>query len=142
MRWANRLYHGQRSEGTEWGSLLVWRYGYNVSSAFMAAVGVIGATEPEVPDDIPDADPALNGGALVRDVGGWLLFRKRVYKDWLYISFSPGYTERKHHHYEDSHGVFYFRLDFEITLNRGREDEHKTSNELAGLLSTGHRLPF
>lgn len=143
IRFLGRLYNGQRSEGDEWGTAAVWRYGRNLDSAYMVALGVLGKTDPDIPEELEGTvDPALNGGSLVTDRGGWVLYRRRLYKDWLYMEVSPGYTWRKRHHYEDRHGVFFARLDFEINLNRGREARWQSGQKLAGRLGTGYRLPL
>lgn len=143
VRLLGRIYYGEKSEGTEWGTAAVWRYAPNLDSAYMVALGVLGKTDPDIPEDLEGTvDPALNGGSLVTDRGGWVLYRRRLYKDWLFMEFSPGYTQRKRHHYEDRHGVFFARLDFEINLNRGREARRRSGQAVASRLGTGYRLPF
>jgi hypothetical protein len=143
IRFVGRTYNGEVSEGTEWAALSVWRKGFHEGSAIMAGIGAVGKTDPNVPEDLEGiVDPALNGGSLVTNQGGWVLYRRRLYKDWLFVQFSPGYTWRKEHHFEDRHGVFFARLDFEITLNRGREDERISDQEITSRLGTGSRLPL
>jgi len=58
-----------------------------------------------------------------------LKLRNRLYKDWLYVEIEPGYTDRKRSHYDERHGVFFGRINFEITFNRGREDEVDASTD-------------
>jgi hypothetical protein len=125
LRWANKVEHGQVSEGIEWASLLSWRYGYSIDSAVAFVLGANGETEPGVPDFILD-DPSYVGtdfdqSSLVNNYGVVVLFRNRLYKDWLYIEFEPGYTLRQRHHFEDRHGVFYGRINLELWFNRGHK---------------------
>jgi len=125
LRWANKLEHGQESEGVEWASLFSWRYGYSIDSAVAFVLAVNGETEPDVPDYIKN-DPEFEGAdfdqsSLINNYGVVIRLRNRLYKDWLYVEFEPGYTMRKRHHYEDRHGVFYGRINFEVWFNRGRE---------------------
>ncbi|MEH6519250.1 MAG: hypothetical protein V7742_21440 [Halioglobus sp.] len=125
LRWANKLEHGQRSQGVEWGSVVSWRYGYSIDSAVAVLVGANGKTEPGIPEYILE-DPPYTGrepeqDSLVVNYGVVVKFRNRLYKDWLYVEFEPGYTNRQRHHYEDRHGVFFGRINFEILFNRGRD---------------------
>ena len=129
LRWSNKLEHGQVSEGIEWGSAVSWRRGYSIDSAVAIIVGVAGKTEPEVPGFVLD-DPAYEGqeldeSSLLTNYGVVVKFRNRLYKDWLYVEFEPGYTQRKRNHFEDRHSAFYGRINLEIYFNRGRESKRK-----------------
>ena len=129
LRWSNKLEHGEVSEGVEWGSAVSWRYGYSVDSAVAVIVGASGKTEPDVPGFVLD-DPAFEGlelddSSLLTNYGVVLKFRNRLYKDWLYVEFEPGYTHRKRYHFEDRHSAFFGRVNFEIYFNRGRESQRK-----------------
>ena len=137
VRWTNKFEHGERTEGVEWASLLSWRYGYNIDSAVAVILGVNGETEPDFPDDLLD-DPEFEppSGAPKSLLTNYLVivkFRNRLYKDWLYVEFEPGYALRKRHHYEDRHGVFFGRINFEILLNRGRDRAPVEEQEVAAL---------
>ncbi|MEH6569756.1 MAG: hypothetical protein V7709_11800 [Halioglobus sp.] len=129
LRWSNKLEHGQVSEGIEWGSAVSWRYGYSVDSAVAVIVGAAGKTEPDVPgfvlDDLAFEGQELDQSSLVTNYGIVLKFRNRLYKDWLYVEFEPGYTHRKRYHFEDRHSAFYGRVNLEIYFNRGRESKRK-----------------
>ncbi len=134
VRWSTKLRRGQRSEGTEWRSLLSWSYGYSIDSAVAVVLGLTGVTDPDIPDDLEEnPDDYLpfpdDDGSLITNYGLILKFRNRLYKDWLFIEFEPGYTERQRHHYEERHGVYFGRINFEILFNRGREDERKKPAE-------------
>jgi hypothetical protein len=135
LRWANRLEHGQRSEGVEWGSYFSWRYGYSLDSALAVVIGLSGKTEPDIPDfvleDPPWMGPTPEQDPVVANYGVVVKLRKRLYKDWLYAEFEPGYTMRKRHNYEDRHGVFFGRINFEISFNRGRERVRKATQDIA-----------
>ena len=133
LRWANTVEDGQRSEGIEWGSFLSWRYGYSIDSAIAFIVGASGKTEPDIPDFVLE-DPTYSGGesgqdSLVTNYGAKIRYRTRLYKDWLYIELVPGYTHRQRHHFEDRHGVFFGRVNFEIWFNRGRERQRKDKDK-------------
>ncbi len=134
LRWSTRLERGQVSEGTEWTSGLSWVLGYSLDSAFAASVFMAGKTNPDVPDAILEGrpyegmtyplplSPDDEGGSLVTNYGFKLRFRNRLYKDWLYIEFEPGYTWRQRNHFQDRDGVAFARINLEVTFNRGRED--------------------
>lgn len=131
LRWSTRLEQGQVTEGVEWGSSLSWRYGYSIDSAIAFVLGAAGRTERDVPGFIL-TDPAFAGrefddSSLVTNYGVVIRLRNRLYKDWLYVEFEPGYTHRKRYHLDDRHGVFYGRVNFEIFFNRGRESQRKKS---------------
>ena len=133
VRWSNKVELGERSEGTEWRSLISWRYGYSLDSAFSMIFGVTGETEPDPPKEVGEgtewpAEP-LSDGSLVTNYGIIFKLRNRLYKDWLYVEIEPGYTDRKRSHYDERHGVFFGRINFEITFNRGREDEVDASTD-------------
>jgi hypothetical protein len=135
LRWSNKLEHGQVSEGIEWGSAVSWRYSYSVDSAIALIVGAVGKTEPDVPGFVLD-DPAFDGvklddSSLVTNYGVVIRLRNRLYKDWLYVEFEPGYTQRKRFHSDDRHGVFYGRVNFEVYFNRGRESQRKKTPKAA-----------
>lgn len=140
LRWANKIEDGQRSEGVQWSSLLSWRYGYNIDSAMAIIAGVVGKTEPEVPDFIREdplfAGQSLKQGSLLTNYVVAFRLRNRLYKDWLYVEIEPGYSRRKRNHYEDRHGVFFARINFEILFNRGREQTDKSGAEGAASQST------
>lgn len=133
LRWSGRLTQGQRSEGVEWATTLSWRYGYSIDSAVAFVLAANGRTEPDIPDfileDPPYTGPEPEQDALVNNYGVVVKLRNRLYKDWLYVEFEPGYTNRKRHHFEDRHGVFYGRVNFEVSFNRGRERERKPPPE-------------
>jgi hypothetical protein len=133
VRWSNKVEFGERTEGTEWRSLLSWRYGYSLDSAFSIVGGAVGETDPDDPDNVGEGtdwpDEPLSDGSLVTNYGIILKFRNRLYKDWLFVEFEPGYTQRKRNHYDERHGVFFGRINFEITFNRGREDEIDASTD-------------
>lgn len=140
LRWANKFEQGQRSEGVTWSSLVSWRYGYNIDSAMAIIAGVVGKTEPDIPDFILEDPPytgrAPNQSSLLTNYVAALRFRNRVYKDWLYVEIEPGYTRRQRHHFEDRHGVFFASVNFEILFNRGREQRNKASKNAQAPLST------
>ena len=124
LRWANKVESGQRSEGIEWSTAMSWRYGYSLDSAMAFIVYANGRTEPEVPGFILD-DPDFIGkefdeSKLVANYGLRANFRNRLYEDWLYVEFEPGYSWRQRNNFERRHGVFYGRVNFEIQFNRGR----------------------
>ena len=142
LRWSNRIEHGQRSEGVEWTSALSWRYGYSIDSAVAFIVSANGKTEPDIPDfileDPPYVGPEPEQDSLVTNYRAVIKLRNRIYKDWLFVEFEPGYTQRQRHHFEDRHGVFFGRINFEINFNRGREvrgkkDRVKTGDTIASL---------
>ena len=125
LRWANKVEQGQRSDGVEWSSLVSWRYGYNIDSALAIIGGVVGKTEPDIPDFIREDPPYIGRppkqDSLITNYVVAFRLRNRLYKDWLYVEFEPGYSRRQRHHFEDRHGVFFARVNFEILFNRGRE---------------------
>ena len=129
LRWATKLEDGQRSDGVEWSTALVWRYGYSIDSAMAFIVNAAGKTEPDIPDYVfedPSFIPPLpDQQSLVTTYGFKASFRNRLYKDWLYVEVEPGYTWRQRHNFEDRHGVFYGRINFEIWFNRGRKAPRK-----------------
>ena len=133
VRWSNKIDYGQRSEGTEWRTSLSWRYGYSLDSAFAIILTADGETDPDAPDEVGDGtewpDAPISSGSLVTNYAVIFKLRNRLYKDWLYIEFEPGYTQRKRNHYDDRHGVFFGRINFEITFNRGREDDADASTD-------------
>ena len=133
VRWSNKVEHGERSEGTEWRTSLSWRYGYSLDSAFAVILGMDGETDPEAPDEVGDGtewpDAPVSSGSLVNNYALIFKLRNRLYKDWLYIEIEPGYTQRKRNHYDERHGVFFGRINFEITFNRGRESEVDASTD-------------
>lgn len=140
LRWANKIERGQRSEGMEWSSLVSWRYGYNIDSAMAIIAGVVGKTEPDIPDFILEDPPYVGrppnqDGLLTNYVVAFRL-RNRLYKDWLYVEVEPGYARRQRHHFEDRHGVFFARINFEILFNRGREQSKKSGEQGAASQST------
>lgn len=126
-RWTLGVERGQRSEGTEWASLWSWRYGYSLDSAIGFVVGVTGETDPNDPDDLltnPEWPPEpFSSGPLYTNYGLIIQFRNRIYKDWLFVEFEPGYVQRKDHHYDRRRGVYFGRFNVEIVFNRGREEE-------------------
>ena len=132
-RWSTRFERGERSEGTEWRTLISWRYGYSLDSAVAVVLGITGETDPENPDEVgPGTEwpsEPYDDGSLITNFGGGLRFRNRLYKDWLFVEFEPGYVRRQRHHYDERHGVFYGRLNFEIIFNRGREGQASTPPE-------------
>jgi hypothetical protein len=135
LRWANKVEHGQRSEGVEWGSYFSWRYGYSLDSALAVVLGVSGKTEPDIPDFVLDEPPwmgrAPEQDPVVSSYGLVIKLRNRLYKDWLYVEFEPGYALRKRHNYEDRHGVFFGRINLEINFNRGRERQRRVERDRA-----------
>ncbi|MEM1113026.1 MAG: hypothetical protein AAGI11_14035 [Pseudomonadota bacterium] len=125
LRWSTRFKRGEVSEGTEWRTALNWRYGYSLDSAAAISLFISGKTDPDAPDEVGPgtkwpAEP-FDDGSLVTNYGVVLRFRNRLYKDWLFVEFEPGYTQRKRNHYDERHGVFFARVNFEIIFNRGRE---------------------
>ncbi len=132
VRWSNRIEYGQRTEGTEWSSIVSWRYGYSLDSAFAWVFGLNGKSSPDVPNKIREGKPfngvqyppnATGGSSLLTNYGTILKFRNRLYSDWLYLEVEPGWSYRKRNNFEERHGVWHARINFEITFNRGREDE-------------------
>lgn len=140
LRWANKIEQSQHSEGVEWSSLFSWRYGYNIDSAVAVIAGVVGKTEPDIPDYIREDPPYVGRppkqDPLLTNYIAALRFRNRIYKDWLYVEFEPGYTQRQRHHFEDRHGVFFARVNFEILFNRGREQFNKSRKDADAPQST------
>ena len=133
LRWSNRFEKGQRTEGVEWSTALSWLLGYSIDSAASFSIGASGNTEPYIPEYILE-DPPFVGrepdqSSLLTEYGVIFNFRNRLYKDWLYIEFEPGYTQRQRHHFEDRHGVFFGRVNFELWFNRGRESQRKEKDE-------------
>ena len=132
FRWSNKVELGERSEGTEWRSLFSWRYGYSLDSAVSVVVGATGETDPDDPDMVGEGtdwpEEHYSDGSLVTNYGVIFKLRQRAYKDWLYVEIEPGYTQRKRNHYDERHGVFFGRINFEITFNRGRQDERQGSD--------------
>ncbi|MFK8051166.1 MAG: hypothetical protein AB8B81_22275 [Halioglobus sp.] len=133
LRWANKIEQGQRSDGVEWSSLISWRYGYNIDSALAIIGGVVGKTEPDIPDFIREDPPYIGRppkqDSLITNYVVAFRLRNRLYKDWLYVEFEPGYSRRQRHHFEDRHGVFFARVNFEILFNRGREQAKNSADD-------------
>jgi hypothetical protein len=133
IRWSNRMARGDRTEGTEWRSQLSWRYGYSLDSAVAFVLLVSGQTDPDAPEDVGEGTewPPLpsDDGSLVTNYGAVIKLRNRLYKDWLFIEFEPGYTNRQRHHYDERHGVFFGKINFEILFNRGRKGKAKEDEQ-------------
>jgi hypothetical protein len=133
LRWSNRVEQGQRTEGVEWGTALSWLLGYSIDSAASFSIGASGNTEPDIPEYILEDPPYIgrepDQSSLVTEYGVIFNFRNRLYKDWLYIEFEPGYSQRQRHNFEKRHGVFFGRINFELWFNRGRESQRKGREE-------------
>lgn len=138
IRWSNKVKRGDRTDGTEWRSTVSWRYGYSLDSAVAFVVGVTGKTAPEAPDEVGEGTewPPLpdDDGSLITNYGAIIKFRNRLYKDWLFIEFEPGYTERKRNHYDERHGVFIGKINFEILFNRGRQGKARDDQQEVSFL--------
>jgi hypothetical protein len=124
------------------GETSLLRWANSIDSAVAFVLGANGETEPDVPDFILDdpsyVDTDFDQSSLVNNYGVVVRLRNRLYKDWLYIEFEPGYTLRQRHHFEDRHGVFYGRINLELWFNRGHERKRDKDDADVSLAPEGN----
>jgi hypothetical protein len=114
MRWSNRFKYGQESEGWEWRSKLSMRHRLLVDDKRPIAMNyfavVSGVSQPE---------------SFTKNYKVGVIFRRQVYRDFLYVELEPAYNFRRREHELDRDGVWSMVLRLEIALERDLRRERK-----------------
>ena len=107
VRWSNRIRYGEETEGEEWRSSLSLRQRYLLDTerpiATSVFVTVNGVTEPEY---------------LTKNYTLGLLFRRQIYRDFLFMELQPAYNLRRNDANENRHGVWSILFKLEIALEK------------------------
>ncbi len=110
LRWSNRAVWGEESEGVEWRSRIslrqIWNQGTKKPTAFNYYAAVSGVTRPE---------------ERVKNYRLGALWRRRVYRDFLYLSFEPAWNYRKRELEDERTSVWSLTMKLEIALHKERD---------------------
>jgi hypothetical protein len=106
LRWSNRVVYGEETDGAEWRSKLSLRQrlkplGKKHQSVLSYFASVKGQTDP----------------SFVKNTRFGILWRRQVYRQFLFMELEPSYNFRKRED-EDRSGVWNIVLRFEIALHR------------------------
>lgn len=107
LRWSNRIRYGEETDGTEWRTSLALRQRYLVDTrrpiATSAFVAINGVTEPE---------------SFTKNYKIGFLFRRQIYRDFLFMELQPAYNYRRRNVDEQRQGVWSIVFKFEIALEK------------------------
>lgn len=107
LRWSNRLRYGEKTDGSEWRTSLSLRQRYLIDTkrpvATSAFVVVNGVTEPE---------------SYTKNYKLGFLFRRQIYRDFLFMEVQPAYNYRRRNVDENRHGVWSIVFKLEIAFER------------------------
>lgn len=118
LRWSNRFRYGEETDGSEWRTSLALRQRYLVDTkrpiATSTFVAVNGVTEPE---------------SLTKNYKLGFLFRRQIYRDFLFMELQPAYNYRRRNIEDNRAGVwsivFKLEIAFEKDLRRKKKKKQK-----------------
>jgi len=124
LRWGNRVRYGEETDGAEWRSSLALRQRYLIDTKRPIATSLFfvvnGVTEPE---------------KYTKNYRLGFLFRRQVYRDFLFMEVQPAYNYRKRDISENRHHVwsivFKLEIALEKDLRRVRKEENTQDEEPA-----------
>lgn len=118
LRWSNRLRYGEETNGKEWRTSLSLRKRYFIdtqrpiaTSVFMAINGV---TEPE---------------SFTKNYKLGLLFRRQIFRKFLFMELQPAYNYRRENVDEQRHGVWSIVFKLEIALEKDLRRKKKKNQD-------------
>ena len=119
LRWSNRLRYGEETDGKEWRTRLSLRQRYRMDTkrpiATSAFVSIKGVTEPE---------------SLTKNYKLGFLFRRQIYRDFLFMELLPAYNYRRRNVDEERHGVWSIMFKLEILFEKDlRRKKKKNQNK-------------
>ena len=121
LRWANRVRYGEETDGAEWRTALSLRQRYLIDTKRPIATSIFfavnGITEPE---------------SLTKNYKLGFLFRRQIYRNFLFMELQPAYNYRRRKIEESRHGVWSIVLKLEIAfekdLRRTAKDDENTGS--------------
>jgi hypothetical protein len=106
-RFSNRAIWGQHTDGVEWRTRLSLRQRYNPDAKKPYAINYFGTVRRVTRPD-----------SYVKNYRVGLTWRKRVYRDFLFMELEPTYNFRRPDLEEGREGAWGFEMRFEIALER------------------------
>ena len=100
LRWANRVDHGEETNGAEWRTRLAWIRRLDKRNALRVFGFVRGDSDPEI----------------LKSRGIGVGYRRRFLRDWLFLEIEPRYAWRKRKQEQDREGVAMVKLRFEVVI--------------------------
>ena len=118
LRWSNRAIYGEESDGVEWRTKLSLRHRLralhkNNQRVISYFASVNGATDP----------------SYTRNYRLGLLFRRQLYRQFLFVELEPSYNFRRRDKEDDREGAWNVVLRFEIALERNLARFGRTNDE-------------
>ncbi|MEP6390119.1 MAG: hypothetical protein ABJ056_09380 [Halioglobus sp.] len=117
IQWSNRVVYGEESDGVEWRSRVALRQRRNTESdkpsAFNYIASVNGVTSPQ---------------SFVKNYRLAVLWRRQIYRDYLFLELEPGYNFRKRNNADKRDTVFSMTVNIEIALQRDLRRVRKPSD--------------
>jgi hypothetical protein len=117
LQWSNRGFYGESTDGVEWRSRIALRQRINPDSDSPTALNYIasvnGITSPH---------------SFVKNYRLAVLWRKQVYRDYMFLELEPGYNFRKRNNEDDRDDVFSFTVRIEIALQRDLRKKQKAKD--------------
>jgi len=114
LQWSNRIVYGEETDGVEWRSRIALRQRRNTDSDKPSALNYIasvnGITSPH---------------SFVKNYRLALLWRRQIYRDYLFVELEPGYNFRKRNNADERDTVFSMRVNFEIALQKDMRNVRK-----------------
>ena len=120
VRWNNRLLWGERTEGVEWRTRLSMRHRFEdrrlkYPLAMNYFFSVSGVTRPE---------------SFVKNYRLGFLWRRRIYRDFLFMELEPAYNWRRRLYEDEREGVWSMAVRFEIALEQNlKRSRRREGNE-------------
>jgi len=107
LRWNNRVKYGQETDGTEWRTRLALRQRYLIDTKRPVATSIFatvnGVTHPQ---------------NYTKNYKFGFLFRRQIYRDFLFMEVQPAYNFRKRDINENRHHVWSVVFKLEIALEK------------------------
>jgi hypothetical protein len=107
LRWANRVRWGEETNGAEWRTRLALRQRKNPDSRRPVALSYFGSINGDTQPD-----------RLVKNYRLGVLWRRKVYREFLFFEVEPAYNYRRRNLDEDREGAWSIELRMEIALHR------------------------
>ncbi|MFV8819108.1 hypothetical protein [Haliea sp. E17] len=114
LRWSNRVMYGEETDGVEWRTRLSLRQVWNPEAKRPVAINyyasINGITQPD---------------QRVKNYRLGLQWRRRVYRDFLYLTLEPAWNYRQRQPDEERAGAWSFAARLEIDLHQKSRDRSK-----------------
>ena len=107
LRWSNRAIWGERTNGVEWRTRLALRQRINPNSRRPIAITYFGAISGETRPE-----------AFEKNYRVGFLWRRQVYRDFLFLELEPAYNYRREEYEDNREGVWSMVARLEIALQR------------------------